>query len=82
MADEAEERRVVVSSIFAGIFSMQLCAVPDVTDEELLEVANRENPAGTEHGWMHVVRNDTEYPRRNPVACNQYPARTHFLVDC
>ena len=35
--------RVVVSREFMGLFSMQVCAVKDATDEEILEVcrANR-----------------------------------------
>ena len=72
--------RVIVTNIFVGICHMQVCAVPDATDEEILAVCNRENPSGTTSGWTQVKRAEDEPSR--PVACQQDPARTHFLVAC
>jgi len=74
--------RVVVSIPFAGICYMQVCAEADATDEEILEVANRENPAGTENGWMEVARENDEDTRKRPVPCADYPGRKHFIVIC
>lgn len=75
--------RVQVTQFMLGVFSMQVCAVNAATDEEILEVANRENPSGTSNGWCSVVRSDPEFPKRDPVPCATCPeTRTHFLVDC
>ncbi len=57
---------------------MQVCAVADASDAEILSVCNRENPSGTSMGWSVVVRSgDNE-----PVTCEQYVERRHFLVSC
>ena len=74
----------------AGIFGlclMQVCAVADATDKEILEVCNKENPSGTSNGWSEVIR--TEKPdsmwhdkNKMPVKCTDYPGRIHFLVLC
>lgn len=61
---------------------MQVCAVADASDEEILELCNLENPSGTTNGWGHVVRHDQEHPQRNPVKCANYAERLHILVDC
>lgn len=74
--------RVVVSIPFAGLCYMQVCAVADATDEEILEVANRENPAGTENGWMEVARENDENEQKRPVQCADDPNRTHFILTC
>ncbi len=52
--------RVVVTIPFSGICYMQVCAVSDATDEEILEVANSKNPSGTTNGWVEVAREDYE----------------------
>ena len=70
-----------------GIYSicyMQVCAVVDVTDQEILEACNRENPAGTENGWSRVIRSakDVTEKTKIPIACADHPERLHFLVMC
>ena len=70
--------RVIVTKPFVGICHMQVCAVADATDLEILAVSNRENPAGTSMGWANVVRSG-DYA---PVTCEQHPERKHFLVAC
>lgn len=77
-----ELKRVIVTNPFNGIFAMQVCAVSDATDEEILEVANRENPSGTTNGWCEVVRENYEDEKARPVICSEYPERKHFLVIC
>jgi len=79
--------RIVVISCFAGLFGMRVCAEADVTDGEILEVCNRENPSGTSCGWSAVVREAEEgspFKREDtlPVHCDKYPERLHFLVLC
>lgn len=73
------EPRVVVSRSVVGLCYMQVCAAPDATDEEILEVCNRENPSGTERGWTSVIRAG----EGAPVPCKfSSPRRTHFLAVC
>ncbi len=85
-----ETKRVIVTrsimppetwGLYALVY-MQVCAESDATNEEILAACNTKNPAGTENGWTTVVRNDEENPKMNPVACNDMPGRTHFLVSC
>ena len=65
-----------------GICYMQVCAVADATDEEILRVANRENPSGTSNGWSEVAREDHEDERMRSVACEDDGSRTHFMLVC
>ena len=84
--------KVIVTRSFCNIFTMQVCAEQDATDDEILAVCNRENPAGTTNGWGTVVRDESDYPDMGvieghqqsvaPVTCESYPDRKHFLVLC
>jgi len=75
--------RVIVTRPFVGICHMQVCAVEDATDEEILEVCNIENPSGTTNGWNTVCHTDHDFfGKTAPVKCAEYPNRTHFLVSC
>jgi hypothetical protein len=74
--------RVVITREYFGLFFMQVCAVKDVTDEEILEVCNRCNPCGTSMGWCGVIRKRPEYKDQEPVQCSKYPDRLHFMVNC
>lgn len=76
------EGRVVVSRFFCGIAHMQVCAVADATDDEILAVCNRENPSGTSLGWSRVCRANSEHWVTAPVQCEDDPSRIHFLVAC
>jgi hypothetical protein len=69
----------------AGVYAlcyMRVCAAADATDEEILAHANSDNPAGTEHGWSHVVRADEGLLWRGPVVCASDRERRHFIVVC
>lgn len=88
---ETGSERVTVSRCFFNIFTMQVCAVNDATDAEILEVCNRENRAGTTNGWATVLRAEQidqsgeslgREPNKAPIACADDPSRTHFLVLC
>ena len=46
--------RVVVTNMWCGIVHMQVCAVEDATDNEILVVCNRKNPSGTTNGWSVI----------------------------
>jgi hypothetical protein len=79
--------RVIVTNPFVGICGMQVCAVADATDKEILAVCNSENPSGTTNGWGEVIREVKEEGFMNsknclPVVCKDYPDRLHFIVVC
>jgi hypothetical protein len=75
--------RVTVTQYMMGLCHMQVCAVPDATDEEILAVCNRENPSGTAGGWSVVRRaDDASWGPVGPVQCESDPTRMHFLVAC
>jgi len=77
--------RVIVTKSFCGICHMQVCAVADATDEEILEVCNVQNPSGTSGGWQEVIRTVTEDNRLErllPVTCKDHQDRKHFLIVC
>ena len=77
-------KRVIVTKRMLSIIAMQVCAVKDATDEEILEVCNNENPSGTTSGWGIVVRTDDSLigEKAIPVQCDKYPDRLHFIVLC
>ena len=82
-------KRVLITQPMIGICFMQVCAVSDATDEEILEIANRENPAGTERGWTQVAREDYKDSRMRPVDCednkllnDEDHQRKHFILIC
>ncbi len=78
--------RVVVTKCWCNIFTMQVCAIEGATDEEILAVCNRENPAGTTGGWSEVIREPSEeltQPASSaPVPCADTSGRVHYLVQC
>jgi len=74
--------RVEITKPMIGLVYMQVCAVADATDEEILEVCNSKNPAGTTNGWGIVAREDYEREDARPVDCEDYPGRKHFIVIC
>ena len=77
------DERVVITRTMVGIVHMQVCAVADATDDEILSICNRENPAGTSNGWSHVCREDDEYwGKTEPGPCADHSGRVHYLVHC
>lgn len=74
--------RVLVTAPFVGICHMQVCAVEDATDEEILFACNSKSPSGTSNGWAEVVRDSDPVENMRPKACSQEPGRVHFLVAC
>jgi hypothetical protein len=84
MAETKEKLdRVVITQPVIGICFMQVCAVKDVTDEEILRVCNSQNPSGTTNGWNGVIReNMKDCPDSGPKQCAEYEDRLHFLVAC
>jgi 3-deoxy-D-arabino-heptulosonate 7-phosphate (DAHP) synthase class II len=75
---QAEQARVVITERIMGIYHMQVCCVPEATDEEILAVCNQENPSGTTGGWTRVYRLGIN----QPTPCADDPQRRHVLVAC
>lgn len=73
--------RVVVTRAVHGICRMQVCAAKDATDDEVMAVANAQNPAGTTFGWARVIR-DGAPAEGGPIACADDPGRLHLLLEC
>lgn len=48
--------RVLIMRRMIGICGMQVCAVKDATDTEILSACNSKNPSGISNGWTTVVR--------------------------
>jgi len=67
--------RVIPTRFVVGICHMQVCVAEGVSDEEILDVCNKENPSGTTGGWNQVERYDM-------VSCDTYPGRKHIMVTC
>jgi hypothetical protein len=79
--------KVIVTRPFMGICAMQVCAVKDATDEEILSVCNSDNPSGTSNGWSAVIREAEEgsmFKTKDqlPVQCRDDAERMHFVVLC
>lgn len=77
-------KRVIVTKFFHGLCGMQVCAVKDATDGEILEVCNKENPSGTTNGWGIVLRytDDKDKEKCLPVKCEDDENRLHVIVYC
>ena len=80
-------KRVEITNPFCFLFGMQVCAIDDATDEEILARCNTDNPSGTTMGWTTVLREtDDEIigheHNKAPVACQDHNGRTHYIVLC
>lgn len=74
-------KRVELTLCVLGLTRMQVCAVADATDAEILDVCNRENPSGTANGWTTVIRGDD--PETKPRQCaRDDQMRLHLMVAC
>jgi hypothetical protein len=79
--------RVEITQSMIGLCHMQVCAVVDATDEEILTICNSQNPSGTSMGWVSVLRNpeDGFFGKGDdlkPKQCQDDPNRLHILVAC
>jgi len=83
--------KVIVTEPFVNIFTMQVCADKDATDEEILSVCNTQTLEGTSNGWSRVIRKADDVPafytsmndarkKALPMQCEDYPDRLYFLV--
>lgn len=75
--------KVIVTRPMVGICHMQVCAHKDATDDEIVAVANRENPPGVSSGTWSVTRDVSEFwGDMRSVKCEQEPDRIHYMLGC
>jgi len=76
--------KVIQTIAFVNLFTCQVCAEKDLSDEEVIRLLQESNPAGTSNGWAEVVRkvSDTFNEDCMPKPCADYPDRMHYLVTC
>ena len=79
--------RVVITKPFMttgglmGLCHMQVCCTKNATDNEILQVCNKENPSGTTNGWTKVCRAGRK-DYEGIVKCDNDANRVHILVSC
>ena len=74
---------ITITRNMMGPCHMQVCCIPEATDEEILTLCNKQNIAGTVNGWTQVCHESTDsWPNVAPVPCEMYPGRTHYMVSC
>ena len=84
----APGERVCITLPFAGLRAMQVCAVADATDEEILAKCNSGNPQQTTGGWHTVVRTMAQVRKEKidkaalPGDCVECPGRKHIIALC
>lgn len=70
--------RIITTRGVLGFAQMQLCAVEDVSIGELITFANKDNPSGTDQGWVQVELDN----KQAPIQCEKYPERKHYILTC
>lgn len=70
--------RVTTVAAIIGLCHMRVCAAKDVPEDEVIAYCNRDNPAGTTNGWIHIERDG----KLAPVECAEDPSRVHYMVVC
>ena len=65
-----------------GALDMQVCVPKDWTDEQVKELADRDNPCGTENGW-HIRREGDPALAGAPerVTCSGSDQLVHITLD-
>lgn len=65
-----------------GFLDMQVCVPVDWNDKQVLGFASRENPCGTEYGWVIHKEGDKALAgtlERQP--CNDHEGFVHIMLD-
>ncbi len=67
-----------------GVLDMQVCVPSDYTDENVVEFANKDNPCGTENGWIIRKEGDKALQgARERVQCSAQNRKgfVHITLD-
>jgi hypothetical protein len=84
----AAGERVFISQPYCGMYAMQVCVLPEVSTQEILDVCNRENPSGTGSGWNKVINSKAAAIEAGlavdtaPGPCVECAGRQHKIVMC
>lgn len=71
--------RIMITRRQLGHLHMQVCIDPDVTNDDILDVCNRQNPRDPTSAWQSVRRYCGDTPMTKP--CPAHPHRLHLLVS-
>ena len=83
------DERVFITNTFCGLYTKQVCVVPDATDAEILAACNDdESKHGGTHRWTKVIRTMDDLKALNleqdesvlPGTCVECPPRLHMVV--
>ena len=65
-----------------GGLDMQVCVPVDWTDKQVLDFAGRENPCGTENGWLIRRHGDPGLAGADErVPCAGQAGHVHIMLD-
>lgn len=82
------DQRIFISMMFAGFRAMQVCVLPEVPDEEILQYCNEHNRQMVTGGWHTVIRDEKHAieckvdTTAKPGQCVECPERLHKIVLC
>lgn len=65
-----------------GALDMQVCVPKEWTDEQVIDLANSDNPCGTTNGWFIRRQGDKALSGSDErVQCSNNPAFVHIMLD-
>lgn len=65
-----------------GALSMQVCVPKELTDEQVIEFAEDDNPSGTDKGWIIRKQGDESLMGKDErVVCEDDPEKVHIMLD-
>lgn len=64
-----------------GMLACSVCAAADLNADQVAELVNRLNPAGTTNGWG-IADEPFATGSPNPCPCDDNPGRRHWLLYC
>lgn len=81
MSKQIEHENPMITKI--GVFYMQVCVPETWSNEEAEQWANKENPAGTERGWiMKHTGDESLYGCNERVQCQGRSGFVHIMFSC
>jgi hypothetical protein len=76
-----EMKNIQVYSI--GLCNLSVCALKDISIEEITEEINKEHPTGLNHGWTFSDHDTFGDGTAMPCPCDTDPeTRKHYLFNC
>ena len=66
----------------SGLCFCSVCAPSGMPLDDVLQVANIQNPTGLAHGWSLDAAPTFKGGEPNPCTCNRDASRKHYLLSC